>query len=657
MSVDGPVVCTNNDFASFQDRFGRFSLSNNPGNFLTRPLSVVNSSKTIKDINVLLSVKDANEEEEQRGSGGGERGGEGGGGQQTTKRRIQFFADERIQNLVLQIQKREFSFMKQCLVFGDRKLLDQEDLKSCPVSDRQYIHILTKLSDIKKLEVTTDKRKSVLTGFNPVNSLTSTAAAGAGGADAGIRQPLASMGNQENRLVLRGSVIDQGKNHLLASVMKHSSDAGGGDPIVHLVIRKPTKVHCYHLKDEGFEIKVSAGATVEEVKHKIEELTDGFQAHEHDVLKEGHTLHPGMSLSELGVKKGDVLELVKVPLYLEEYHDPDSPFCCGSPKTDMPFEWEKAKDALAQGVRPKLSSAGTGGSYFISALEGKNLAVFKPQDEEPLAPNNPKGHRGSFDSDGLRTGVRSGEGAVREVIAFMLDHEHFSGVPPTTMVSLSEMHGTKSHRKVGSFQQFVQHDMDCEEMGPSKFPVHEVHKICVLDIRLANTDRNGGNILARQENGQWHLTPIDHGYCLPDSFKDINFDWVYWPQAKIPFNETTCQYISRLDAKKDLEILAKNGLCLRAECARVFLVCTMLLKKAITHGLTPQQIGKIMSRQTFTMSPLEKLHKQAKHFALSKVYGKSYYSGKEKYLQVEDSVYLETMESLLDQYLEEIQSV
>lgn len=54
--------------------------------------------------------------------------------------------------------------------------------------------------------------------------------------------------------------------------------------------------------------------------------------------------------------------------------------------------WLKARAGLAAGVLPKLATAGTGGSYFIQDKSGESVAVFKPEDEEPLAPNNPKGH-------------------------------------------------------------------------------------------------------------------------------------------------------------------------------------------------------------------------------------------------------------------------
>lgn len=50
------------------------------------------------------------------------------------------------------------------------------------------------------------------------------------------------------------------------------------------------------------------------------------------------------------------------------------------------------------------------------------------------------------------------------------------------------------------------------------------------DLRLGNADRNGGNILARRNSGigQWELIPIDHGYCLPSTFEDLSFEWMYW---------------------------------------------------------------------------------------------------------------------------------
>jgi hypothetical protein len=47
---------------------------------------------------------------------------------------------------------------------------------------------------------------------------------------------------------------------------------------------------------------------------------------------------------------------------------------------------------------------------------GRKIAIFKPCDEEPLAPNNPKGFVGRQLGDpGLKPTVRVGEAATREV--------------------------------------------------------------------------------------------------------------------------------------------------------------------------------------------------------------------------------------------------
>ncbi len=104
------------------------------------------------------------------------------------------------------------------------------------------------------------------------------------------------------------------------------------------------------------------------------------------------------------------------------------------------------------------------------------------------------------------------------------------------------MQGQRSSKnvKVGSLQRFVESDGDCEEWGASQFPVEDVHKIAILDMRLANTDRNGSNILVRRQGGKCRLTPIDHGMIMPASVEDLSFEWLFWPQvATHLLNNTT----------------------------------------------------------------------------------------------------------------------
>lgn len=88
-------------------------------------------------------------------------------------------------------------------------------------------------------------------------------------------------------------------------------------------------------------------------------------------------------------------------------------------------------------MNPKLSEDGTSGTYLLRGRQKDALAVFKPIDEEAFAPNNPRDHAGPFGSKTFRAGVLSGEACIREVAAYLLDHESFSGVPPTTMIENS----------------------------------------------------------------------------------------------------------------------------------------------------------------------------------------------------------------------------
>lgn len=93
---------------------------------------------------------------------------------------------------------------------------------------------------------------------------------------------------------------------------------------------------------------------------------------------------------------------------------------------------------MSKGCVPRLTLDGCGGTYLLSSGDGSGpVAVFKPEVEEAGAPRNPRGYVGKMGTQGMKPGVRSGEGAVREVAAAVLDGEdHFAGVPPTALVEL-----------------------------------------------------------------------------------------------------------------------------------------------------------------------------------------------------------------------------
>lgn len=305
--------------------------------------------------------------------------------------------------------------------------------------------------------------------------------------------------------------------------------------------------------------------------------------------------------------------------------------------------------ALECGVEPIAVRGGLGGAYYFRNCRGESVAVVKPTDEEPFAPNNPKGFVGkTLGQPGLKRAVRVGETGVREVAAYLLDHDHFASVPPTVLVKVSHGvfnvntdtsvrkdsgRGSSPVAKLASCQQFVPHDYDASDHGTSRFSVSSVHRIGILDVRIFNTDRHAGNILIRKSRpkdsqGAWghsnfyvnetlELIPIDHGLCLPEGLEDTYFEWLHWPQASVPFSEEELDYIQKLDAAKDVEMLHAHLPMLREACHRMLILSTTVLKKAAAAGLCLAEIGEMMTRDEIEdRSHIELLCLQAKRESL-----------------------------------------
>ncbi|KAK3132197.1 hypothetical protein QOZ80_6AG0517340 [Eleusine coracana subsp. coracana] len=295
------------------------------------------------------------------------------------------------------------------------------------------------------------------------------------------------------------------------------------------------------------------------------------------------------------------------------------PSCCSRTK-------QLVKDvarAIRNGVEPVPVNGGLGGVYYFRNSKGEKVAIVKPNDEEPFAPNNPKGFVGTAlgNPGGVKRSVRVGEAGFREVAAYLLDYDNSANVPPTVLVKISHpvFHvngggvncannsaaegGTQAVSKIASFQKFIPHDFDASDYGTSSFPVSAVHRIGILDIRIFNTDRHAGNLLVRKQTGagqfgnQTELIPIDHGLCLPECLEDPYFEWIHWPQASIPFSEDEIKYIEKLDPMKDAEMLCMELPMIREACLRVLIVSTIFLKEATAFGLCLAEIGEMMSRE------------------------------------------------------------
>lgn len=270
--------------------------------------------------------------------------------------------------------------------------------------------------------------------------------------------------------------------------------------------------------------------------------------------------------------------------------DPSLPIEGLSPRVTMKVDWiTNAATGLAQ-YEPELSEEGIGGTYFLKNAGGYRVAVFKPSDEEPLSVNNPKRLQANVSdrSSIALKGVPIGEGCLREVAASLLDHGLFAGVPDTRLATVRDSHQIRC----GSLQKYI-HDVDCSswDIGPKKFSTDQIHRIGILDLRLYNCDRHGGNILVTLSGD---LVPIDHAYCIPSDqhLDDLSwFEWLNWPQSKLHFAEAILEYIKTINITHDAALLRSLGLS--EDSIRTMKASSICLKIGAKKGLNLYQIGSM----------------------------------------------------------------
>ncbi|OMP02915.1 hypothetical protein COLO4_10714 [Corchorus olitorius] len=498
-----------------------------------------------------------------------------------------------IASVKLRIQTcKGFVVKKQKLVFGGRELARNDSLvKDYGVKGGNVLHLVLKLSDLLHITVQTTCGKEFELHVDRYRNV------------GYLKQRIARKGKgfvevDEQEIFCNGEKVDD--QRLIDDLCKDR------DAVIHLLVQKSAKVRAKPI-EKDLELSVVAESDLGARRDSV-----GSEKNQSEGL-------------QIVTKEPIVRDFWLEPVFV-------------NPKVKLPsFMWDMIHgtfDGLEMGNQPVQSSEGTGGTYFMQDKLGlEYVSIFKPIDEEPMAVNNPQGLPISTNGEGLKRGTRVGEGAVREVAAYILDHPKsgprsltgemmgFSGVPPTCMVQC--LHKGFNHPngyecapedvKVGSLQMFMKNSGSCEDMGPGGFPVEQVHKISVLDIRMANADRHAGNILiGKGEDGQTVLIPIDHGYCLPENFEDCTFDWLYWPQSRQPYSPETIDYIKSLDAEQDIELLKYYGWDVPVECARTLRISTMLLKKGVERGLTPFAIGNIMCRETVNKeSVIEQIVREA----------------------------------------------
>ena len=572
------------------------------------------------------------------------------------------FSQETIADVKLRVQARKGWFAsQQKLTFGDLELEDAKTIElvaraagiydsgSC-IEESNHVHLSVHLSDILNVRIKTLQGEATLAA-----------------------QPESTVRELKEAVSLMNGYLPDHQHVFLNGRMLEDSRPLGQEvsvchrsPIVHVLVRRTTKVKILPNSGNEFELSISAVETVGSLKSRIE-AAEGIPAFTHRVVHNGEYLPETASLADYGVDEDSVLVLEPITQYPGQISK-DMDKVSESLQNCLTM-MKQAQAGFDMHMAPCLASAGTGGAYYLLGPNGNKVAVFKPEDEEPNAENNPRGRaspRGGaeFPREGLRKGTLPGEGASREFAAYILDHKGMANVPPTAMVCLKQTSNKKyasvdwngTQGKRGSIQMFVPYECDCEEMGVSQFRKQEVHKIALLDIRLANTDRNGSNVLIKRNPGEseWSLVPIDHGYCLPGSLSDICFDWIYWPQASQAFDEDMLEYIDALDVDRDLEHLANHKITLRPECELVFRVCNILLKIGIKKGLTLYDLGCIMCRQTMQQSILEKMSNHAlKKLTKGRIQG----TGKLQLHELGESsgkLYLQEVSRQIQQYIDEV---
>lgn len=383
---------------------------------------------------------------------------------------------ESIASVKLRIQRfKGFVVNKQRLVLDGHELARNNcHVKDYGLADGNVLHLVIRLADLRLINIETTSGKKFQFQVDQSRNVKY------------LKSKLAVEGDEDlgedHKLECDGKELED--HQLIADISKKD------DAVIHLFIRKPAKLRTQQV-DKDTVVTVVTPQEKENLQN------------------EAHAVNPAKPAGARPALVEPIIVNHKVKLSLEVMRMISS-----------------AIAGLENGYLPVMSAEGSGGVYFMQDASGeKNIAVFKPRDEEPMAKNNPRGLPVSTDGEGMKRGTLVGEGAFREVAAYILDHpigDHeseerigFSGVPPTALVR--SLHRGKSF-KIGSLQMFIQNNGSCEDMGPRAFPVKEVHKIAVLDLRLANADRHAGNILVckDEEGGNYKLVPIDHGYCLPE---------------------------------------------------------------------------------------------------------------------------------------------
>ena len=149
-------------------------------------------------------------------------------------------------------------------------------------------------------------------------------------------------------------------------------------------------------------------------------------------------------------------------------------------------------------------------------------------------------------------------------------------------------------KKYGSLQKFVHGTEVAVNFSCDLFPIDEVHKIAVLDMRILNCDRNDENILVVKKKNtkgerEFKLIPIDHALSFPDCIEINEYEicWMGWEHSQKPFSKKMKDYIANIDILEDMKKIS-DVVKIRPKCLQNYRVANLLLKiAACEYNLTP----------------------------------------------------------------------
>ncbi|KAG7910444.1 hypothetical protein KL907_001335 [Ogataea polymorpha] len=301
---------------------------------------------------------------------------------------------------------------------------------------------------------------------------------------------------------------------------------------------------------------------------------------------------------------------------------PAAGFLDSGPTTKQGFERIVASGAAAieLGIKPRLISSGSSGSYYVYNANYEPIGVFKPQDEEPYGPLSPKMtkwiHRNFFPCFFGRSCLIPNTGYIAESATSLLDRQLQTHIVPyTDIVTLSSdsfyypfyekigyvLRKKKPRHKVGSFQLYLDGYVGADEFfrrhplphqGPAQTATtqtagtfewtadtlsqlqREIEKLVILDFIVRNTDRGLDNWMLKieHENGraQVRLGAIDNGLSLPwkhpNEWRSFPFGWLFLPISIIgqPFSvQTRNHFLPLLTSKawwEDTSVLLREML-------------------------------------------------------------------------------------------------